>query len=219
MQMEYEGYIQQQPTYSHVGYTAACIDTYVSTTRNPMSGMFIGAALLLMILATVTFRRSHGWLRFVVAPALVIATIASAYGALLSLNSPAYHLSDAFYATLYRMERLVIATDAWCAEHGRAPTQTEWEKMFAEDDRKDGWGNQFAYDDSASYGRRPYQITSLGELRGRHPDIVWDIPCYWLGSDGRFGTQDDGHMLEYIGRRTDWSQYLHPPRLAPSRYL
>jgi len=199
MRIEYEGVIEQQPSYQHVGYTAAAFDTdaYVSgghrTEINAWSGMVVLGLAFGLIVSRRWGRSSTGG--GIAAILLGLALVGGGVALGIELV-PDGSMTPQFHATLYRLEGLCAATDAWVAEHGRPPTAEEWAAMH-EEPPLDGWGHPFEFTPYDSPGRdgRLYCVTSLAENHGHSDSVVWDIPSWWLGRDGRFGTDDDWELL------------------------
>ena len=170
-----------------------------------------GVAVLGLTLALIAGRR---WGRYSVGAgvaALLVGLALAGGGVALGIDRvPNGSMTPQFHETLVTLERLVAETDAWVAEHGRVPTGDEWAAMH-DAPPVDGWGRPFEYmpmESGDHYGRR-YQIISPARNRGKSSAIVWDIPSYWLGEDGRFGTDDDWRTLEYGLEGVAVERYAH----------
>lgn len=219
MDIEYEGLVEVQPTYQHVGYTAAAFDTdaYVNPAHRTEINAWSGMAVLGMALALIVGRRSGRTSAGAVAAAVLLGLALVGGAVALGIDRvPAGTMTPEFHGTLVKLERLVAETDAWVAEHGRPPTEDEWAAMHEEPPR-DGWGHPFEYTalDSPNQDGRLYQITSLGEHRGHTDRLVWDIPSFWLGEDGRFGTDDDWRTLQFGLEGVDVERYQHHQHYRP----
>ncbi len=236
MRIEMEGFIEQQPTYTHVGYTAAALQSVALAPRDhdlhPAQWAFgpslISASLLCLILATVSWRqlRHRGALRWLAAVGAVLAASTLMAGALRIREPlpPVGVFTDEFITTLYRLEKLSAETEAFAERTGRCLTEDEWHAIFTGEDARDGWGHPFRYglgDPEWADGPperllpdgttppRPYVIGSMAQARGDYP--IRSIFSYYLGADGVYGTADDGEMLKYIFERVriDAGDYPH----------
>lgn len=211
MRIEYEGTVEVQPPYQHVGYTAAGI-------INGYSRPEVGLSLLyaIAVIALVAWLRG---LRLADKPSqraretLLALTIVLAFVPVFVGVYPPRVLRPEFTATLLSLERASARVEQWAAENSRLPTQAEWPKQVASAADRDGWGNSLGYRLLAAPdpndGQR-YQIYSRGRPgEGRKlPAAVraalqddHEIPGSWLGHDGLSGTDDDAGELKSALRR------------------
>lgn len=215
MRIEYEGVIEQQPAYSHVGYTAAAFTTneYVHGGSRREMTAWAGVAILglaLVLMAGRRWRFAGAGRGAVTLGVIGLGLLAGGISMGVMRTLPTGEMTPEFHATLVALERLVAETDAWVAAHGRPPTEDEWMRMHPVAPR-DGWGHPLEYHAGERgliwWDKRGYRIVSLGRLRGKSDQIVWDIPSEWLGRDGRFGTADDGPELAAGLEGVDLSRY------------
>ncbi len=230
MQMEFEGYIQQQPAYSHVGYAAAVLEAVAVDVRHggPRPGevlagqSLIGASLVCLVVAAVCWRRlaGRGTWRWVAVGGSLLAGSALMVAGLHFRHLPPRigDLTAEFVTTLYRLEELSAATDAFADEWGRHPTTDEWYALFPNGETLDGWGKplryvpgcpEWAMEDHAVIASglphedvmaQPYVIASMASLRGGYP--AQNVLSWQLGRDGVFGTQDDSELFKRVFEMT-----------------
>ncbi len=194
MRIEYEGAIEVQPAYQHVGYISACVDSYVSTTQRPYSSLLLGMALLFVVLSVLTARRMQGSRCWVLVTLAAVAAIVAGGAGVWALKNPVKRPYTEFYVTVYRLEKLSADTEAWAEHHGRLPNADEWQAMHDPAELLDGWGHPFEYTihpDEPGFDGQFFAVTSLGIHRGKNGSDIWDIPSWILGGDGVFGTSDD----------------------------
>ncbi len=242
MRIEMEGFIEQQPTYTHVGYTAAALQSVAIAPRNyaPDPGQWIigpsliSASLLCLILATVSWRqlRHRGALRWIAAIGALLAASALMAGALRvrELKPPIGDLTDEFVTTLYRLEKLCAETEAFAEGTGRYPSEDEWHTMFTSEDARDGWGHPFRYGlghpdwaegppevlpPGGEQARDRYVIGSMAEARGDWH--LRSIFSWYLGDDGVYGTPDDSEFLKYIFEKVKIDARAYPHGRTPRK--
>ncbi len=212
MRIEYEGTIEAQPPFQHVGYVSAGLvtDRSIEVPR----GALLGAALLSVALMAALVARRQRRLPRIWVPASVAACLLAAVAAW-SFTHAGYpstlyrtsSLTPPYAKTLLEMERLIVQTDALCRELGRTPSGAEWQRSFGGE--RDGWGEPYFYDPAArdkwpTELGRDYMICSF---RGRSSDpgehdpfyVATSIQSAWLGPDGVVATEDDYPMMP--GRR------------------
>jgi hypothetical protein len=199
MRIEHYGTIQAEPPYQHVGYTAAAVIASYSRFSSDMTFLF-GSLVLAVTLAAMAARRTRvAWQWPAVAAVLIViaGTAVAHYTGHFETNS----LQPQFYTTIYRLEDLSARTDAWIDEHGRLPTQAEWEAIEKGESELDGWQYPFQYQPlGQSNGKdgQEYIIISIGKAPKKDDRAlrsVWAIPSWLLGRDGVFGTWDDDSSL------------------------
>lgn len=207
MRMEYEGTVEAQPPYQHVGYLSAGIINGYSRPEIGLSLLY--AIAVVALVAKLRAMRLQGLPSQRAGETLVaIIIVVALVPALLGLYPPRAMRSE-FAETLLALERLTARTEGWAAEHGRLPTEAEWRDRVAGAPGRDGWGNALGYRLLAAPdlndGQR-YQIYSIGLPGGgrklplaRHDP--YEIPSSWLGHDGLSGTEDDAGELKSALRR------------------
>ncbi len=242
MRIEIEGFIEQQPTYTHVGYTAAAMHTVAFAPRGyephpaqwALGPSLISASLLCLILATVSWRqlKHRGALRWIAAIGAVLAASTLMAGALRIREPlpPVGNLAGEFVTTLYRLEKLCAETEAFAERTGRYPTEQEWHTVFTGEDARDGWGHPFKYGlgrpewaasppealpADGKQARDPYVIGSMAEARGDYP--ISSIFSYYLGADGVYGTSDDSEFLAYVFEKGKLPSTVYPHGRTPRK--
>lgn len=243
MRIEMEGFIEQQPTYTHVGYTAAALQSVALAPRDhdlhpaqwALGPSLISASLLCLILATVSWRRlrHRSALRWIAAVGAVLAASTLMAGALRIREpvAPVGVFTDEFITTLYRLETLSAQTEAFAERTGRYPTEDEWHEMFTGADIVDGWGQPFHYETGTpqwalagghmfglvedNVRQYGYVIGSMAEARGGWN--AQDIHSWYLGADGVYGTPDDAETLKYIFEKVRIDARAYPHGRTPRK--
>jgi hypothetical protein len=208
MRMEYEGTVQVQPPYQHVGYTAAAVMGSERSTVNA-NGAVLAALGIALLLTLYRCWRVPRFRKTALVGGIVVLVVAP--WTFLQLPGDvvlSYHLVPQFAATLLTLEQLVAQTDRAAADLRRVPTPEEWTAQFCE--VKDAWGNGFVYRSRHAYQMmddgRGYEILSTNGHGPPHRDdpdrdYGWMVLSVWLGPDGVAGTSDDYHRLtEELGR-------------------
>ncbi len=193
MQMEFEGYIQQQPTYSHVGYLSAAVNHSVLDQNHMGIGLSLCITLVLTVAAMSLHRQARsGWSRAVFVVLAVGAGVFAVHSAY-ALIVPTWRIDPRLEQTLYSIEAVAARTEAWATAHGRVPTSEEWTAAFNIPETRDGWGRRFEYEvvdepnlhDGQMYLLRVCDDTRRDLLSGRN------LVSSDAGADGLFGTSDD----------------------------
>lgn len=114
-------------------------------------------------------------------------------------------VSQAFRATIERLERLTAATNAWTAQNGHRPNVGEWEDVGRPADKVDGWGRPFGYDPDGWYrnNKQTFTISSSSGLEPRADRRNEPLNSFYLGPDGRFGTADDEGYVKAMAQMLD----------------
>ena len=235
MRIEYEGTVEAQPPFQHVGYVSAGLvtDRSIEVPR----GALLGAALLSVALMAALVARRQRRLPRIWVPASVAACLLAAVAAW-SFTHAGYpstlyrtsSLTPPYAKTLLDMERLIVQTDALCKELGRTPSGAEWQRSFGGE--RDGWGEPYFYDPAA----RDKWPTELGRdymvcsFRGRSSDpgehypfgFATSIQSAWLGEDGWWRRRDDYAMMPgrqetpcRNGSCRDWRSWPRRSRRGP----
>lgn len=236
MRIEYQGHVQNQTYYTHVGYTAAALaqdPRYFGQATAPTTGL-MGAAILVLLAGVMVARRARSSWRRLLALALFTIAVGTAAQAIRTANQPRPNGRASLATTLYRLEKLSALTDAWLASNGRPPTLKEWRPLAAGLDT-DGFGQPLRYklpdpnerellQQDACYSRGGYdrELFSLQErsgyviyangTRGSSSSLDLTDLCNWhLGVDGLYGTADDTDLLKYLLEKTrlTGTEYAH----------
>ncbi len=212
MRIEYEGLVEQQPTYQHVGYTAAATDGLVTPSWRTDQSLVFGIAVLGIALVLIGTRqtmvtRKWGW---IIGIMLGLSALGLAWMLPDAEAVPEGTMAPELHATLYWLERTVAETEAAAAQRGRPLNPSEWEAMYIEPPR-DGWHNAMWYvrldEDESGRDGRSWHIVSAGQYAGGGSQ--YPITSEWLGADGRFGTADDTPELYSALRGVDLTRYQH----------
>lgn len=208
MQVQYQGTIEAQPPYQHVGYTAAAV---MGSERSSVNAN--GAVLAVLAIALVlTLHRCRRVPRFR-RTALIGGIVVLAVAPWTFIHLPgdvvlSYRLVPRFAATLLTLEQLVAQTDQMAGDLGRVPTPEEWTAQFGE--VRDAWGNGFVYRPRHTYqimdDGRGYEILSTNgqgtpDREDRDRRYGWMVLSVWLGPDGVAGSSDDYDLLTAELRR------------------
>ncbi len=213
MEMEFEGYIQQQSTYSHVGYTAAAVNHSVLDQNHMGIGLSLCITLVLTVVAMSVHRQTRtGWSRAAVVTLAILAGLFAAQS-VYALFVPRFEIDPRFAQTLYNIEAMTAKTEAWAAENGRVPTVEEWGAQFAIPEARDGWGRPFEYevlDEPGPFDGQLYTIRVCKQAQ--RIEMLYQTESSLAGPDGLFNTEDDFYMLglsvlEY--RKVDLSNLRH----------
>lgn len=212
MRIEYEGMVEQQATYQHVGYLAAGTDGLVApswrTEPSFASGIAVlGIALVLIAARQTAATRRWGW---IIGIMLGLSLVGVAWALPRPEEVAEGTMTSEFHRTLFWMEKTVAETEAAAAQRGRPLHLWEWNRMYPRPPH-DGWGNPMWYVrlDDGETGRdgRSWRIVSAGQ--GGRGGETYEITSEWLGADGRFGTADDTEELASALRGVDLSRYRH----------
>lgn len=188
MRIEYQGHVEANPSYSHVGYLSAAQVPSVFKADQSGAWVFLGLALLCAVSARRLAARGRGALLGLGVVACLVAAGAAAVAFASSLRH--YELTPAFTLTVQRLERLSEATDNFERQHKRLPTQQEWSRLGTPEDHEDAWGNAFVYtleNRFADRDGRPYGIM-VAEASHSMPGRLSSAA---FGRDGLIGTEDD----------------------------
>lgn len=226
MRIEYQGHVQNQTYYTHVGYLSSGLRGVNDVRTDPLSGVCLGAVILLLLLSVTSVRRLRTKWRWPLAALLVIAAIGS--GALAYSKSRQVVLTPDYYLTIYRIERLSALTDGWIERNGRPPTVSEWNAMCPAEEREAGRGKSLRYallrkdewlSAAATQPSLQATITRAGYVIWWpvHGTVDWpaggELTNWHAGSDGLFGTRDDARSLRLAFRQ----KQLAPPKYAHGR--
>jgi hypothetical protein len=203
MRLEHKGVVEAQPVYGHVGYCSAAFtgDTYRTRVAGDIPYALFGASIAACVVALALARHAERRAGMVVASALVgLGAVVALSVGLQQAARPVYTLAPEFGNTLVTLQKLVAETDAWVAAHGRAPSEAEWLALH-QPAPVDGWGWALEYrafpGTEGGRDHRTYEVSSVAARFGQTDGIVWDIPSWWLGRDGRLGSADDWRTLTY----------------------
>ncbi|MFW5867500.1 MAG: hypothetical protein ACOCX2_06760, partial [Armatimonadota bacterium] len=146
MRIEYEGLVEQQPTYQHVGYVAAATDGLVNPAFRAEQSFASGIAVLGLALVLIATRqtvaaRRWGW---IIGIMLGLSLVGVAWALPRGAMVPEGTMAPEFHATLFWMEKAVAETEAAAAQRGRPLHLWEWNRMYTRPPR-DGWGNAMWY--------------------------------------------------------------------------
>jgi len=207
MRIEYEGTVEAQPPYQHVGYTAAGIISGYSRPEVGLSLLYAIAVIALVAWLRGLRLADRGSQR--ARETLLALTIVLAFVPVLLGVYPPRVMRSEFTQTLLSLERASARVEQWAAENGRLPTQAEWPRQVASAADRDGWGNALGYrllpapdrDDGQRY--QVYSTGRPGEGRKLPASLqhLHEIPSNWLGHDGLSGTEDDARELKSALRR------------------
>jgi hypothetical protein len=222
MRIEYQGQVQAKTYYMHVGYLSAGLAQGGDVHTDPLSGVYAGAGVLLLVLALIAARRVKSTWRWWIAVFLLLAALGSG---LLAYSKARYVvISPQYYQTLYRMEELSAATEAWIDQNGRVPTVAEWQAMFPTTEMQDGWGKPLRYSQLAQWRERCLHCSeATWSIMENYGYVIWwpvlnpdgDSPApgeltnWHFGGDGLFGPADDDYVFQSA---------LKYKRLDPIRY-
>ncbi len=219
MTIEQQGYVEVQPQYQHVGYTVAALQrTYLQSERESVSLGALGAAVVTLALGLIICRRAGARRPVLFGAGLLCSAIAITLGAtVFTLRAEVWRLRPETARTLSNIERASALTDAWIAELGRPPTETEWQERIG--DRacaNDAWGRPLIYTrllTPSPRDGRSYEISGDPRWCPEGPpreDPDWKLSSSQLGRDGIFGTPDDKDMFPHNGGDwTDPTRYTH----------
>ncbi len=209
MRIEYEGVVEQQPTYSHVGYVS------VASTRmnsEPAAQAGLGIAALGLMLTLMAYGQRGRKARRTASIALgIVGMLMLLSGGILAATrggvSEKYYPSP-YTETSYRLNLFDRPLNAVVEAGGELPAELprrEVEDFQTADDvddpNLDAWGRPFRYvrDVPEEFGR-PYNVISAG-------------------ADGEFGTMDDIDLSVQRGMAHDralrgeepWPERRDPP--------
>ena len=211
MEMQFEGYIQQQPTYSHVGYTAAAVNHSVLDQNHMGLGLSLCITLVLTVAAMAARRHIVTRADRAIFAILIAGVAVFAAQSVYALAIPQWEIDPRFEQTLVNIETMTEKTEAWEREYGRLPTVDEWNAVFDIPEARDGWGARLAYkvlDEPARDGMMYVIQTSRDGLPGDY----FRARSFEAGPDGLFHTEDDFYSLN-LGilkhRKVDLSNLRH----------
>jgi len=213
MQMEYEGYIQEQPAYSHVGYTAAAVNHSVLDQNHMGLGLSLCIMLVFTVAAMAARRRVVTRADRAIFAILIAGVAVFAAQSVYALIIPRWEIDPRFEQTLINIETMAAKTEAWAAEHGRVPTVDEWNAAFDIPEARDGWGRPFEYevlDDPGPFDGQLYAIRVCKQAQ--RVKTLYQTESGYAGPDGLFNTEDDFSMhglsiLDY--RKVDLTGLQH----------
>lgn len=181
MRIEYEGVIEQQPTYQHVGYfSAANVRLVNGKTDFPLVA---GLATAALVFALVAARLVHRGSRKggIAAGAVALAAVGCALAVGLQPFEPAsFEAITPNMSTYSRLMDPASRVESYRKRHGglpselplREPDEGSGRHRGVWDTNRDAWGREFRY-----------TVTGEGE------DQSFEIRS--AGADGEFGTADD----------------------------
>jgi len=213
MRIEYHGTVLVEPPFQHTGYLSAAIESsYAPMGASPLTAGLLAAAALLFAVSLLAARKGRTVRRGLVAVVVALAGAACALAGAREAVQGRPALAPAFVQTLANLEAACAATEAWSSEHGQLPTTAEWANLAkGQPWATDGWGYPMAYHrlGEAGFDGQRYEVVSIVERTGvKAPTssdrLLWDIPSWWLGRDGIYGTRDDDrHILAGVDRRVN----------------
>lgn len=225
MRIEYQGHVQAKTYFTHVGYVSAGMTVGGDIRTDPLSGLYLGGGVLLLVLSLIAARSLKSRWRWLLAALLILAGVGS--GLRGYARSSCVIISPPYYLTLYRIEKLSAQTEEWVKRHGRAPTRAEWEAMHPGQESQDGWGRPLRYQPLAKLGEhRPIYMrrADTTNLMTHFGFVIWwpvlkptsdwpderELTNWHFGADGLFDTEDDEPALH-------WGGFRHK-QLDPNRY-
>jgi len=231
VRVEYQAAVSVPATFQHAGYiSAAAMDAYTGRVMSALPAAWLSGAVLLVALALLVGRRSRGALFMTLTALLVVAGGLCGLRAIVVAATCPHAAEPRFADTLYRMEGACAATEAWARDHGRLPTEAEWSDLAAGQPwARDGWDYPFVYQriEKPEHDNQKYAIVSVMERDGRKPHNsgeaqMWEVPSWWMGPDGLYGTADDQCMLYELKRdgvlfpnRHAWAGRPESPPMGP----
>lgn len=207
MRIEYQGTVEAQPPYQHVGYTAAGIINGYSRPEIGLSLLY--AIAVVALVAKLRSLRLRGLPAQRARESLIAMLVVLAFVPVFMGVYPPRVMRSEFTETLLSLERLSQQTERWAAEHGRLPTEVEWRDAVAGAGGRDGWGNVLGYrllaapdpDDGQRYRIYSNGRPGAGQRLPVQLQKLCEIPGSWLGPDGLSGTEDDAGELKSALRR------------------
>lgn len=202
MRIEYQGTIEAQPPFQHVGYISAFPVHGSVQASGPFHMLYALAAAGAIAVALIAGRRER----------TRKAAIAGAFAVLCAMGVGAFlgafpdqAMTPQFQRTLFDLEHLSAQTEAWAQQHGRLPTPDEWHAAIGSHMPRDERGPMYRYEVQEHASGRD----------GQHYRVLRTplAQSQLLGPDGLFGTADDAGSLKQTMRRlTPWE-----PRPAHGR--
>ncbi len=186
MRIEYEGMVEQQPTYQHVGYLASAkteIVGYEAHAVAPTLGFSV-LALALLLITVRTYNRVHPFVTVLTVAGLVTCgALAVAWGTASTPIVEKYYLEPDL-PTRDRLSEHASRIEDELKQTGELPDtliyrepSDRWERKVVgtlEDPNLDAWGREFRYE---RYGEP--------NADGHRFSVIS------AGADGTFGTEDD----------------------------
>ncbi len=202
MRIEYEGTIEVQPPFQHVGYISAYPVHGSVQASAPFHMFYAVIAAGAIAVALVAGRRERTRKAAIGGAFAVLCAIG--VGAFLGAF-PDQAMTPQFAKTLYDLEHLSAQTEAWAQQHGRLPTQDEWQAAIGSHMPRDERGPMYRYEVRSHASRFDGQHYQILRTRLAH--------SWLLGPDGLHGTADDeGSLKQTMRRLTPWQ-----PRPAHGR--
>ncbi len=213
MRIEYEGVIEQQPTYSHVGYVSVA-STRINREPTAMTGL--GLAAIGLMLAIMAYRARAGRIPGSRSTIFgIVGVLMLLGGGILAATNGG--VTEKYYRapyaeTGYRLYGLDQSLNAALEADRDLPAELAPLKVAefqtagdVDDPNLDAWGSPFRYmrDMPEEFGR-PYNVISAG-------------------ADGAFGTDDDLDLSANVLRGVDYDfatrgEKPWPEKPEPHRY-
>ncbi len=220
MRIEYEGTIEVQPQYQHVGYGSAAItgSSQPAVTAGLLYALAVFGVLVALRLRLPGPRGRRLGIGLGIAMVCGMAA-AVGYGLL-----PSREMTPRFHRALIDLERLCLHTETWAEAHGRLPSESEWEAAIGAVGPRDGFGQPYWYHtcERPDPSGQSYAIGGEMSVPGRWAPTGAPIrrhervTSYLLGADGLFATPDDQERLRAsLGRTLApswWYRHARPVR-------
>ena len=181
VRIEYEGIVEQQPTYSHVGYFSAANARIVNGESDfPLAaGLATTALVFALVAARLVGRGSRKGGIVVGVLALVAAGGVIALG-LKPFQPASYEAITPNITTYWRLQDHAFQVESYRDRHGAFPSELPLREHDKDARRslgiwntnRDAWGREFRYTVTGESDDQSFEVRSAG-------------------ADGKFGTPDD----------------------------